>query len=218
MPAIKTIPSRAFLHCGLDFAGPIEIKSSNKRNAPTEKAYICVFVCMASKAAHLELVGDVSTQKFILAIRRMMARRGMSTDFYCDRGTNFLGAKNELPRLFLDAKSTVSNEIAQLFASDGIRFHLNPPYAPNMGGQWESFVKLTKHHLRRMTTSIKLTFEEMSTLFAQIEACLNSRPLCAITTDLDDLNSLTPGHLLIGTPLNLIPEPSLLSLKDHTLD
>ncbi|XP_055306546.1 uncharacterized protein LOC129570849, partial [Sitodiplosis mosellana] len=218
LPAIKTTPSRAFLHCGLDFAGPIQIKSSNKRNAPTEKGYICVFVCMASKAVHLELVGDLSTQKFILAIRRMMARRGMSTDFYCDRGTNFQGASNELPRLFLDAKATTSTEIAQLFASDGIRFHFNPPSAPNWGGQWESFVKLTKHHLRRMTTAVKLTFEEMATLLAQIESCLNSRPLCAITTDINDLEPLTPGHLLIGAPLNLIPEPNSLSLKDNTLD
>ncbi|XP_055308300.1 uncharacterized protein LOC129572379, partial [Sitodiplosis mosellana] len=218
LPAIKTAPSRAFLHCGLDFAGPIQIKSSNKRNAITEKGYICVFVCMASKAAHLELVGDLSTQKFILAIRRMMARRGMISEVYCDRGTNFQGANNELPRLFLDAKATTSKDIAQLFASDGIRFHFNPPSAPNWGGQWESFVKLTKHHLRRMTTATNLTFEEMTTLLTQIEACLNSRPLSAITTDINDLEPLTPGHLLIGAPLNLIPEPSLLSLKDNSLD
>lgn len=79
-------------------------------------------------------------------------------------------------------------------------------------------MKLTKHHLRRMTTSIKSTFEEMSTLLAQIEACLNSRLLCAITSDINDLDPITPGHLIIGTPLNLIPEPSLLSLKDATLD
>lgn len=82
LPAYKTAPSRAFLHCGLDFAGPIEVKVSNKRNSPTEKGYICVFVCMTSKAAHLELVGDLSTQKFISAMRRMIARRGMPSDLY----------------------------------------------------------------------------------------------------------------------------------------
>lgn len=161
LPAIKTTPSRAFVHCGIDYAGPIEIKSSNRRSAPSEKGYICVFVCMVSRAAHLELVGDLSTQKFIAAARRMMARRGMVTDFYCDKGTNFQGASNELPRLLSDANSTEAKEIACLFANDGIRFHFNPPSAPSWGGQWESFVKLTKHHLRRMTTSIKLTFEEM---------------------------------------------------------
>lgn len=173
---------------------------------------------MVSKACHLELVGDLSTKKFILAMRRLIGRRGICKDVYCDRGTNFQGAKNELPRLFLQASSSVSTEISHLFASDGINFHFNPPYAPNWGGQWESYVKLTKHHLRRMTVSKKLTYEEMSTLLVQIEACINSRPLCSITSDPTDLDPLTPAHLLIGQPLNAIPEPSLLSLKDQTLD
>lgn len=69
-----------------------------------------------------------------------------------------------------------------------------------------------------MTTHFKYTFEEMSTLLAQIEACVNSRPLCALTNDIEDLDVLTAGHLLIGSPLNLIPEPSLLSLKENTLN
>lgn len=218
LPSIKTAPARAFAHCGLDFAGPINIKSDNRRNSPIVKGYICVFVCMVSKACHLELVGDMSTQKFILAMRRLIGRRGICKDVYCDRGTNFQGAKNELPRLFLLASSSTSTEIAHLFATDGITFHFNPPYAPNWGGQWEAYVKLTKHHLRRMTVSKTLTYEEMSTLLVQIEACINSRPLCSITSDPNDLDPLTPAHLLIGQPLNAIPEPSLLSLKDQTLD
>lgn len=218
LPSIKTKPSRAFEHCGLDFAGPIEIKSGDKRNAPSIKSYICVFVCMASKAIHLELVGDLTTKKFILALRRMMARRGLCSNIYCDCGTNFQGAKNELPLLFLQAQSSVTEEISNLFLKDGIKFNFNPPSAPNWGGQWESYVKLTKHHLKRMNVSIKLTFEEMTTLLTQIEACVNSRPLCALTTDINDFDALTPGHLLIGAPLNLIPEPSLLELKNNTLD
>lgn len=218
LPMIKSSPARAFAHCGLDFAGPIEIKSSERRNAPTIKGYICVFVCMVSKACHLELVGDLTTQKFIMALRRLIGRRGICHDIYCDCGTNFQGASHELPRLFLQATSTVAQEIAHLFASDGINFHFNPPSAPNWGGQWEAYVKLTKHHLRRMTTSKKLTFEEMSTLLVQIECCINSRPLCSITSDPNDLDPLTPAHLLIGEPLNVLPEPSLLSLNDYTLD
>ncbi|XP_055303270.1 uncharacterized protein LOC129568954, partial [Sitodiplosis mosellana] len=218
LPTIKTTPARAFIHCGLDFAGPIEIKSGELRNSPSIKTYICVFVCMASKACHLELVGDLSTQRFILALRRLVGRRGICKHIYCDHGTNFEGANNELPRLLLQSASSVSTEIKQAFVPDGIEFHFNPPRAPNWGGQWESYVKLTKHHLRRMTTSRKLTFEEMYTLLVQIEACVNSRPLCSITSDPNDLNPLTPSHLLIGEPLNAIPEPSLLSLKDQTLD
>ncbi|CAL1680984.1 unnamed protein product [Lasius platythorax] len=50
----------------------------------------------------------------------------------------------------------------------------------------------------------------MSTVLAQIEACLNSRPILALTDDPDDVNALTPGHFLVGTALNAVPEPSLV--------
>lgn len=218
LPEYKTTPSSAFTHCGLDFAGPIQIKSSDQRNARMIKAYICVFVCMYSKGAHLELVSSLSSAKFILALRRMMGRRGMISDIYCDQGTNFIGASNELPLLFLQAQSTESIQIAKMLAKDGITFHFIPPSAPNWGGQWESFVKLTKHHLYRITTHFKYTYEEMYTVLTQIEACLNSRPLCPMSDSADDFDPITPGHLILGRPLNLIPEPSLLDLKRTTLD
>lgn len=218
LPHIKTAPSLSFIHTGMDFAGPFEVKVSTRRNATTTKGYICVFVCMVSKAVHLEAVGDLSTQRFIGALRRFVSRRGLCTDLYCDQGSNFKGASNELPLLFLQAKAQATMEIQNLFSKDHIQFHFNPPSAPHWGGQWESFVKLTKHHLNRLGVSVRLTFEDMQTFLAQIEACINSRPLCAITNDIDDLDPITAGHLLTGRALNLIPEPSLLALKDTTLD
>jgi len=60
-------------------------------------------------------------------------------------------------------------------------------------------VKAIKHHLRRVLGEATLTYEEMATLLAQVEACLNSRPLQALTDDPDDLTALTPGHFLIGS-------------------
>lgn len=218
LPKIKLIPDAPFNQCGIDFAGPIEIKASNRKKAAITKGYICVFVCMVTKAIHLEACGSLNTDTFIAAVRRMISTRGICKDVYCDHGSNFEGASNELPRLLLQARSNVSIEIANLFANDGITFHFIPPNAASWGGQWESYVKLTKHHLNRMTLSIKLTFEEMSTLLKQIEACVNSRPLCAITSDTDDYDFLTPGHFLIGRPLNMMPEASLLNLKENTLD
>lgn len=196
LPSFKTTPARAFLHCGLDFAGPMNIKTATIRNALTVKGYICVLVCMVSKAAHLEPVSSLSTPQFIMALKRFISRRGICTNIYCDQGSNFKGASNELPKLFLAAHSEVSREIQRAFENERIKFNFNPPNAPHWGGQWESFVKLTKHHLNRIDNSTCLTFEEMCTVLTQIEACINSRPLCAMTSDVDDLDPLTAGHLL----------------------
>ena len=78
-------------------------------------------------------------------------------------------------------------------------------------------MKSAKYHLRRTIGETRLTFEEMSTLLAQVGACLNSRPMHALSDDSDDLTALTPGHLLIGAPLLAIPEPSLSDEKENLL-
>lgn len=69
--------------------------------------------------------------------------------------------------------------------------------------------KAAKSHLKAVTSQTSLTFEELTTIFAQIEAILNSRPITPVSTDPLDLNALTPGHFLIGAPLTAIPEPDL---------
>lgn len=66
-----------------------------------------------------------------------------------------------------------------------------------------------KYHLRRIIRDATLTYEEMTTLLTQIEACFNSRPILSLSDDLEDLNTLTPDHFLIGFALNVIPEPSI---------
>ena len=67
-------------------------------------------------------------------------------------------------------------------------------------------MKSVKYHLRRILGDVKMTYEEFSTLLAQIEACLNSRPLTPLSNDPDDLQALTPGHFLIGRPLQALPD------------
>ncbi|XP_058449054.1 uncharacterized protein LOC131429015 [Malaya genurostris] len=216
LPPVRVTPSRPFVNIGVDFLGPVYIKPPRKQDPI--KAYVCVFVCMVTKAAHLELVMNLSTEAFLAALRRFCARRGYPLNIYCDNATNFTGASkelHELRRLFHSQqhKLAVIGESTRL----GITFHFIPPRSPSFGGLWEACVKSTKHILNRVTLDVILTQEEMSTTVAQIEACLNSRPLTPISNDPTDLEALTPGHFLIGAPLQSLPEPDLCSLSVNRL-
>ncbi|XP_008178366.1 uncharacterized protein LOC103307817 [Acyrthosiphon pisum] len=65
LPKARMQPGRAFVTTGMDFAGPIKIKICARRNAPILKAYICVFVCFATKAVHIELFQGTSSERCV---------------------------------------------------------------------------------------------------------------------------------------------------------
>lgn len=91
----------------------------------------------------------------------------------------------------------------------------HPQHAHHFGGIWEAAVKSMKVHLRKIIGEAKLTYEEMSTLLPQIDACLNSRPLTPVHSDDDGIETLTPGHLLISRPLKALPDMSVTT--DHSV-
>ncbi|XP_063541602.1 uncharacterized protein LOC134750371 [Cydia strobilella] len=102
-------------------------------------------------------------------------------------------------------------------ANEGIKFVFSPAYSPHFGGIWEAGVKSAKFHMARVLGNTHMTFEELSTLFNQIEAILNSRPLTYLSTDPNDLEPLTPGHFLIGQSLMSLPSPNLLDINPNRL-
>ncbi|XP_055543581.1 uncharacterized protein LOC129729124 [Wyeomyia smithii] len=217
-PKSRITPSRAFTVVGVDYCGPVYIKPPHRRAAP-RKAYIAVFVCFASKAVHLELVSDLSTDAFIAALHRFIAHHGMPSEIHSDNGTNFQGANNtllELYRLF-DNKSTreaITNECSQ----HRIQWHFIPPRAPSFGGLWEAAVKTAKTSLVKILGSTQLSFEDYATLLSQIEANMNSRPLTSLSNDPSELDVLTPGHFIIGSPLISLPEPNYTNIPTNWLD
>ncbi|XP_011859011.1 PREDICTED: uncharacterized protein LOC105556524 [Vollenhovia emeryi] len=209
LPGPRVTASRPFTHTGVDYAGPVQLRTSKGRGHRSCKAFLAIFVCFSTKAVHLEVVSDYSADAFLAAFRRFVSRRGLCRAVYSDQGTTFVGADTQLKALFRDAAKG-NAYIANTLANHGVQWCFNPPAAPHFGGLWEAAVKSVKHHLRRVIGDSTLTFEEMSTVLAQIEACLNSRPLQALSDDPEDVNALTPGHFLIGAPLNAVPEPSLV--------
>ncbi|CAG7632968.1 unnamed protein product [Allacma fusca] len=190
LPSLRVNPSRAFLNVGVDFCGPFLMKVLKGRGHKRFKAYVAVFVCFGSRAIHLELVSDLSTNAFMAALRRFTSRRGKPNVIHSDCGTNFVGSNNEMKEFLKLIRSQSHNlEVSRNLSEDGIQWKFNPPGAPHFGGLWE----------------------------AGVEACLNSRPLCPMSSDPCDLSVLTPGHFLIGDSLMAIPEESITHLPKNRL-
>ena len=213
LPSSRVTPTIAFSHTGVDFAGPFCIKMGYVRRPVKLKAYVCVFVCLTYKAVHLELVSDLTTAAFKACLLRFISRRNKPKHLYSDNGSNFLGAKKEILELqsFLKKQDTNEDIRQYLLSTNEITWHNIPPRSPHFGGLWESAVKSMKKHLYRIAGSTPLTFEEMSTILCQIEACLNSRPLLPATShNQDGLQTLTSGHFLVyGQPQSLQSDPRM---------
>ena len=153
-------------------------------------------------------MSDLTTEAFIATLRRFIDRRGKPSLIWSDHGTNFVGAARELKEFvaFFQNQRT-QGLISEFCASQKITWKFIPECTPHFGGLWEAGVKCMKMHLKRVVGEIKLTFEEFVTILAQIEACLNSRPLAPLPCEGDNVEPLTPGHFLIGRPLESIPDP-----------
>ena len=174
-----------------------------------------MFICFSTKAIHLEAVTSLTSEAFIATLKRFVSRRGFSSHMYSDQGSNFVGAEAEL-REFVE-RVNKSASVSSFLAERGIQWHFNPPAALSQGGYWEAGVKSTKYHLKRVVGASTLTLEEFSTVLCQVEAVLNSRPICPMSPDPDDFDALTPGHFLIGQPLVAVPSPDFTEVKTGRL-
>lgn len=217
LPSFRTEQARPFAFVGCDYAGPFQIKLSNRRNSPTTKGYIALFICLTTKALHLEVVLDLSTAEFVMAFENFIARRGIPVMLYTDNGTNFIGGSKEISSLFQQLMSQ-NNALSQLFAMKNIQFKTIPARASHMGGIWERAVGSVKYHLRRVLKDTKLNARQFDHVLKQIEACLNSRPLWAMTNESDDVEVLIPSHFFNFKAINTLPRPDLQHIPLTRLD
>ena len=190
---------KPFYNTGIDFFVPIIVKLSKKTRANQAKAkrYGVLFTCMATRAIHLEIAGDLTTDSFILALRRFIARRENVKHIRSDNGTNFKGAQKKLQDAI--AEINIPKVVSEL-----VKKHLNFIWtfnarsSPWMGGAWEALIKSVTRTLKAIARDRLLTEEVLHTFVCEVESILNNQPIIPSSDDVNDYKALTPNHILLG--------------------
>lgn len=137
LPVEHVEPSPPFTYCGMDCFGPFMTTEGRKQH----KRYGLLFTCFCSRAIHVEMLDDMSTDTFINALRCFIAVRSAVRQIQCDQGTNFVGAKNE----FKTALQELDTQRLSTFLSQNqCDFVMNAPHSSHAGGVWERQIKTVK--------------------------------------------------------------------------
>ncbi|KAK0150375.1 hypothetical protein N1851_008532 [Merluccius polli] len=196
-----------FTFVGADFFGPIIVK----RGRSEVKRYGVIFTCFTTRAVHLEIANSLDTDSCINAIRRFISRRGQVQQIRSDNGTNLTSADRELKNAIKEWNQ--SNKLQVVLQQKGITWIYNPPAASHFGGVWERLIKQVKQALLSLTKDQILDDESLHTFICEVEAIMNSRPLTMNSDSPNDLEPLTPNHLLLLKGQPILP-PGLFQKSD----
>ncbi|XP_068739665.1 uncharacterized protein [Montipora capricornis] len=217
LPKERLIPYQPpFTYTGLDFFGPFYVK----RSRSTVKVYGCIFVCFNSRAVHIEDVSSLETDTFIQALVRFISVRGCPKEIWSDNGTNFTGAEKELRLSVQDLneeriKSELHSREVEWYSCPLPKWRFQPPAASHMSGVWERLIRSVRKAMRAVLGSqgALVGLETLRTVFAEVTSILNSRPICPSSDDPNDLEPLTPNHLILQRR-NLFVPPGVFAKED----
>ena len=199
LPESRLVPHEPpFTFTGLDFFGPFRVK----RVQATEKVYGCIFVCLTSRAIHVEDVGSLEMDAFIQALRRFICIRGAAKEIWSDNGTNFVGVEREMTLAIqqLDQemiRRSLHEKEIEWHCQPIKKWHFQPPTASHMSGVWERLIRSVRNTMKAVLghPHALVTRETLRTVFAEAVGILNSRPLCPSSDDPTDCDPITPSHL-----------------------
>ena len=130
VPSSRLMEVPPFTYCGVGMFGPFIIR---QRRSEVQR-YGAMFACMNSRAVHIEVTHSLDTDSFILALRRMIARRGNVRTIYSDNGSTFIGAENEMKKAQEEMDDKKIQAFVQEFGGDWIKWKRNPPVTNHMDG------------------------------------------------------------------------------------
>ncbi|XP_037774346.1 uncharacterized protein LOC119570828 [Penaeus monodon] len=213
LPKDRLEPSPPFTYCAVDYFGPFYVKVRRSE----VKRYGALFTCLVSRAIHLEVAESMDTDSFLNAYRRFVGRRGPVRQLRSDRGTNFVGAKNELEICLKEMDQTKISNVMLKDNCDWINFKMNVPYASHMGGVWERQIRTVRNILSVILCQHgnQLDDDSLQTFMVEAESIVNSRPLTLDSINsIENLDPLTPNHLLTMKSKVVLPPPGNFQNND----
>ena len=205
MPLMPPFPSEQvteavpFTLTGIDYCGPLFIKSKPE----VSKVWICLFTCLVTRAVHLELIHSMTTEDFLLGLRRFLASHGKPCEIISDNAGQFKLASETVRKLW--EQILTHSDVISYVANENINWRFIVELAPWMGGFYERLIGLLKRSLRKTIDRLCLSNEQLLTILKETEAVLNSRPLVYIGDDIHSTIALTPAHFLTLNPRIGIP-------------
>ena len=178
----------------MDMFEPFHIE---KPRTQTELNYVCMFTCLVTRAVHLEVCEDLSTDCLLMAIRRFVPRRRYPDVNVSDNGKNFVGANKAMKLNFPENYKPDNNCMRLQLAQQNIQWTFNPPLAPHFGGVWERLIQSAKRSQLVVLGSRRIKFSVFHTVVAEAEGILNSLPLTHVGSPLNDEEPLTRNHFLM---------------------
>ena len=213
LPEDRLEPAPPFTFCAVDYFGPWYIKDGRREL----KRYGVLFTCLASRAIHLEVADSLSTDSFLNAYCRFVARRGPVRQLRSDQGSNFVGAMNELNQAISELGHEQIRQELLKTNCDWVDFRMNFPHSSHMGGAWERQIRTVRNVLASLLShhGTQLDGETLRTFMAEAEAIVNCRPLTADTINSPQLpQPLTPNHLLTMKSKVIMPPPGNFQRAD----
>ena len=208
LPEFRVKPSEPFQVTGLDYTGAINVK-----NGSDNKVYIVLFTCAVTRAIHLEIVSNLTVDAFLNAFRRFCSRQGYPQLLLSDNATTFVGASSYLQEL--EKSSTIQSHLADVRC----RWKFIPARAPWFGAIWERAIGIIKAGLKKVLGRALVTVEELNTVLLEIEATVNDRPLTYVSSNMEEVQIITPSHLLRGRRLRTFPKEMITEeeISDPTI-
>ena len=185
------LDSHPFAYTGCDYFGPLIVRQ--KRS--DVKRYGCLFTCLTTCAVHLKVASDLSSDSFINALRRFLARRGPILQMFSDNGSNLVGAERVLREAL---KEWNQQKIEGFLLQKEIQWVFNPPTASLMGGAWERMIRSVQKilYLLHKIQLLMMIIDQLQAFLLEAESILDSRPLTPVILDSNGETPLTPNHLL----------------------